>query len=130
MEFLQNNTARQKILDDTTRTPEEAGLIESHNNAVKSVKNNSSLAGADIINYLNKKDSYRKSLIVDDGGTQPTSQPTATQPAIHNATSGTVALAEKQINARFKAKGVMATENGIKVGDTTLGISYSDMLMV
>jgi hypothetical protein len=103
MEFLQNNTARQKILDDTTRTPEEAGLIESHNNAVKSVKNNSSLAGADIINYLNKKDSYRKSLIVDDGGTQPTSQPTATQPAIHNATSGTVALAEKQ-KCSFQSK--------------------------
>ena len=50
MELLQNNTARQKILDDATRTPEEAGLVESHKTVMDSVKNKS-----DIINYLKKK---------------------------------------------------------------------------
>ena len=54
MELLQTNTARQKLLNDATRTPEEAGLIESHNTALQSVKNKSTLAGTDI-NYLKKK---------------------------------------------------------------------------
>ena len=76
MKLLQNNTARQKLLDDTTRTPEEAGLIESHNTVLK---NKSSLAGTDVINYLKKKDNYRESLNLDASEGDPNS--TAAQPA-------------------------------------------------
>ena len=92
-------------------------------------KNNSSMAGTDIINFLNKKDNYQKSLTANDDDADHTDssvQPAVPQPA---GKPGNVAVAEKQINAHFKAKGVTATEDGIKAGDTTLGISYSDMLM-
>jgi hypothetical protein len=71
IDLLQTSSSRQKLLDTTTRTPEEAGLIESHGEAVKSVKNKSSLASRDIINFLNKQDNYKKSLLPtvnnDDG---------------------------------------------------------------
>jgi hypothetical protein len=54
MELLQGNTSRQKIVDDAVRSSEEAGLIESHKNMLKSVGNKSSLGGTDIINFLRK----------------------------------------------------------------------------
>ncbi|CAB4006574.1 Hypothetical predicted protein [Paramuricea clavata] len=124
--FLQTNTARQKIFDDATRTPEAAGLIESHATAVNSVKSKSTLAGRDIINYLRKKDNYQKSLATptdDDAVDPPPAQPQAT-PKV-----GTIASAEKLINAHFKAKGIIPSEDGIKIGDATLGISYNDVVM-
>jgi hypothetical protein len=130
MELLQTNTARQKILNDATRTPEAAGLIESHGAAINSVKNKSTLAGTDIINYLRKKDNYQKSLATgvgydDDAAVDPPAPVQAAQPK-----TGTVASAEKLINAHFKAKGVTPSEDGNKIGDSgTLGISYNDMVI-
>ena len=65
IDLLRDNLLHQKLLDTTTRTPEETGLIEAHGEAVKSVKNKSSLAGRNIINFLNKQDNYKKSLVPD-----------------------------------------------------------------
>ena len=130
MELLQTNTARQKILDDATRRPEEAGLIESHGAAINSVKNKSPLAGTDIINYLRKKDNYQKSLAT--GGNNDDDEGPVDPPPVQagEPKTGTIASAEKLINAHFKAKSVMPSEDGIKVGDVgTLGISYNDIVM-
>jgi hypothetical protein len=107
IDLLETNTARQKILDDATRTPEAAGLIESHATAINSVKNKSTLAGTDIINYLRKKDNYQKSVAPptdegDTGAVDPPPQPPENTPKV-----GTIASAEKLINAHFKAKGVL-----------------------
>ncbi|CAB4004474.1 Hypothetical predicted protein, partial [Paramuricea clavata] len=68
--MLTKNNARDEVLNNAKRSSEEAGLIESRQEAKKSVKNNSSTAGNDIINFLRKTDSYRKSVgldqVVDD----------------------------------------------------------------
>ena len=59
MEMFTENNNRQKLLSDAKRSAEEAGLIESRATVLKSVKNKSSTAGNDVINYLKKPDNYR-----------------------------------------------------------------------
>ena len=92
MELLQSNAKRQKIVDDATHTPEESGLVESHNNMISSVKNKSSLAGTNIINFLNKKGNFQKSLQVEkDEGTAEGATNPAAQPPVLNGKPGMVA---------------------------------------
>ena len=131
IDLLETNTARQKILDNATRTPEAAGLIESHATAINSIKNKSTLTSTDIINYLRKKDNYQKSVASptdegDTGAVDPPPQPPTSQ---NTPKVGTIASAEKLINAHFKARGITPSDDGIKIGDTTLGIPYNDMVM-
>jgi hypothetical protein len=89
------------------------------------------LASTDIINYLRKKDNYQKSVASptdegDTGAVDPPPQPPTSQ---NTPKVGTIASAEKLINAHFKARGITPSDDGITIGDTTLGISYNDMVM-
>ncbi|CAB3997573.1 Hypothetical predicted protein [Paramuricea clavata] len=119
----------QKLLDDTTRTPEEAGLIESHNTVLQSVKHKSSLAGTDIINYLRKGDNYRKSLGLnpDESSVDPADAGGSGQTPVPKP--GTIASSVSQINKHFKSKGIKSTpEEDVRIGETTINILY-DIIM-
>ena len=133
IDLLQTSSSRQKLLDTTTRTPEEAGLIESHGEAVKSVKNKSSLASRDIINFLNKQDNYKKSLLPtvndDDGdgnggnaAPRPAGTPVPVKPS-------TVAGSRRLITQFLESKNIKPTEQGIRVSATKhIPVSYEDMI--
>ncbi|CAB3987890.1 Hypothetical predicted protein [Paramuricea clavata] len=115
----------------TTRTPEEAGLIEAHGEAVKSVKTKSSVAGRDIINFLNKKDNYKKSIVPDvdndDGAQGAAPPPTAANPT--PVKPATVACSRRLITNFLASKNVKPQENGIRTNTgTNLPISYDDMI--
>ena len=58
MSLLEQTTKRQKLLSDVKQTATETKLVNSYADMHKSVKNKSSLAEADIVNYLRKKDKY------------------------------------------------------------------------
>ncbi|CAB3978335.1 Hypothetical predicted protein [Paramuricea clavata] len=127
------NGGRNELLNTAKRSSEEAGLIESRQEVKKSVKNNSSTAGNDIINFLRKTDSYRKSVGLDqpvndddDGANAPVPVTAGVSGAGHKA--GTVAASAHKIEQHLQKHDVKPIANGIKMGDTELNISYEDMM--
>ncbi|CAB3977265.1 Hypothetical predicted protein [Paramuricea clavata] len=101
--------------------------------AKKSVKDNSSLAGNDIINYLRKADSYRKSVGLDstapdDGDDAAQAPPVTAGPSGAGHKPGTVAYAMSKIDEHFQKHSVKPTDTGIKTKDSTINISYQDMM--
>ncbi|CAB3976759.1 Hypothetical predicted protein [Paramuricea clavata] len=136
MDMLTKNNARDEILNNAKRSSEEAGLIESRQEAKKSVKNKSSTAGNDIINYLRKTDSYRKSVgldqVVDDDDAvvAPENNPAPVTAGASGAghKPGTVAASAAKIEEHLRKHNVKPVPHGIKYGDNDLNISYQDML--
>ncbi|CAB3982217.1 Hypothetical predicted protein [Paramuricea clavata] len=135
MDMLTKNNARDELLNNAKRSSEEAGLIESRQEVKKSVKNNSSTAGNDIINFLRKTESYRKSVgldqIVDDdddvsGGNTPVPVTAGASGAGHKP--GTVAASAAKIEEHLRKHNVKPIPQGIKYGDSEMGISYQDMM--
>ncbi|CAB3977946.1 Hypothetical predicted protein [Paramuricea clavata] len=135
MDMLTKNNARDELLNNAKRSSEEAGLIESRQEAKKSVKNNASTAGNDIINFLRKTESYRKSVgldqIVDDdddvtAGNAPVPVTAGASGAGHKP--GTVAASAAKIEEHLRKNNVKPVPQGIKYGDSELGISYQDMI--
>jgi hypothetical protein len=124
MALLQETTQRQKILDDSTRTPAAAELVESQAEMMKSVKANSSAAPANIVNYMKKKDRY-----VDEVGKNQNAEPDA-RPAATAAVAGvgTVRDHYNKITKHFKVKGITGTEKGLKFGSKTFNLNYEDVV--
>jgi hypothetical protein len=104
---------------------EEAELVHSYKDMMSSVENKSSLAGTDIVNYLNKKRKFKDSLVPSLPATlapPPTAAPLNIKPS-------TVAESEKRIAEFLKTRGITSSENGIKTGkDKSLPIAYQDMI--
>ena len=135
MEMFTENNNRQKLLSDAKRSAEEAGLIESRSTVLKSVKNKSSTAGNDVINYLKKTDNYRRSVGLDNepddepDATAPPAPPAATAgPSGANYKAGTVAASTAKIEEHFRKNGVKPSQNGVNFAGGTIGVSYNDML--
>jgi hypothetical protein len=59
---LQQTIERNNIVDQATASPKEQDYVNSYHDVMKSVQNKSPLAGADIVNFLNKKDKLKESL--------------------------------------------------------------------
>jgi hypothetical protein len=129
MALLQETTQRQKILNDSTRTPAAAELVESQAEMVKSVKANSSLASANIVNYMKKKDRYVDEVgqIAKNQNAVPNAQATTTTTAAV-AGVGTVRDHFDKITKHFKVKGIMNTEKGLKFGSKTFNLNYEDVV--
>ncbi|CAB3995176.1 Hypothetical predicted protein [Paramuricea clavata] len=133
MDMLTKNNARDEILNNAKRSSEEAGLIESRQEAKKSVREKSSLAGNDIINYLRKTDSYRKSVgldqPVDDDAAPAGNPPPAAGGSGAGHKPGTVAASAAKIEQHFEKHNVKPIPTGgIKYGDSDLNIPYQDMM--
>ncbi|CAB4040041.1 Hypothetical predicted protein, partial [Paramuricea clavata] len=134
MDMLTKNNARDEILNNAKRSSEEAGLIESRQEVKKSVRDKSSTAGNDIINYLRKTDSYRKSIgldqAVDDDTVAPKNNPVPVTAGASGAghKPGTVAASAAKIEQHFQKHNVKPTAQGIRYGSNDLNISYQDML--
>ena len=99
--------------------------MESQNEMMKSVKANSSLASANIINYMKKREKYADDVgqIAADAKGQNAAAGLAAA-----AGSGTVAHSFAKITNHFKAKGITGTEKGLKFGSKTFNINYEDIV--
>ncbi|CAB3991455.1 Hypothetical predicted protein [Paramuricea clavata] len=98
MLLLQDLTNRQKILDDSKRTPAEAELVDSHGEMVTSVKNKSSLGPANIVNYMRKKDKYLGELAKNAERQLPPPPP---PPPASTSTYGSIAYHEEKLKEHF-----------------------------
>jgi hypothetical protein len=94
---------------------------------VKSVKANSSLAPANIVNYMKKKDRYVDEVgqIKKNQNAVPNAQATTTAAV---AGVGTVRDHFDKITKHFKVKGIMNTEKGLKFGSKTFNLNYEDVV--
>ncbi|CAB3978620.1 ADP-dependent glucokinase [Paramuricea clavata] len=132
--FVENMRIHDELLNNAKRSAEEAGLIESRQEVKKSVKNNTSTAGNDIINFLRKTESYRKSAGLDqteeDKGVAPGNAAAPVTAGVSGAAHkpGTVASSTAKIEEHFRKNGVKPIPQGIKFADGQLGISYQDMI--
>jgi hypothetical protein len=68
---LQQTLERKDIVEQAAASPQEQAYVRSYYDAAKSVKKKSSLAGMDIINFLNKKDRFKGSLAAKPHLPQP-----------------------------------------------------------
>ncbi|CAB3988434.1 Hypothetical predicted protein [Paramuricea clavata] len=123
---------RQLELIKKTHTKENGQRSQAE--VKKSVRDKSSTAGNDIINYLRKTDSYRKSIgldqAVDDDTVAPENNPVPVTAGASGAghKPGTVAASAAKIEQHFQKHNVKPTAQGIRYGSNDLNISYQDML--
>jgi hypothetical protein len=125
--MLQEATQRQKILEDSTRTPAAAELVESQAEMVRSVKGKSTLASANIVNYMKKKAKY-----LDEVGQQRVDgepPPAAAAAAAGAAVGvGTVAYHTQKITNHFKTKAITNTGKGLSYGGKSFNLNYEDVM--
>ncbi|CAB4003039.1 Hypothetical predicted protein, partial [Paramuricea clavata] len=94
---------------------------------------NGGRTGNDIINFLRKTDSYRKSVGLDQPVNDDDDAANAPVPVTAGASGaghkpGTVAASAQKIEQHLQKHDVKPIANGIKMGDTELNISYQDMM--
>ncbi|CAB4016009.1 Hypothetical predicted protein [Paramuricea clavata] len=132
MEMLTENRNRQKLLNNAKRSAEDAGLIESCATVLKSVKNKSSTAGNDVINFLKKTDNYRQSVGLDNEDDNnnnekpivtPAPPPATAGPAGANYKPGTVAASTAKIEEHSRTNGVKPSANGVQFNGGMIGVS-------
>ncbi|CAB3988047.1 Hypothetical predicted protein [Paramuricea clavata] len=128
MTLLEQTSKRQKLLSDVKQTATETELVNSYADMHKSVKNKSSLADTDIVNFLRKKDKYLNETAVQPQNPQPANNNNADGSAAKALVAGTIAYHEKLITNHMKAKGITDTGKGVKYQGKTMNFSYEDMI--
>ncbi|CAB3985826.1 Hypothetical predicted protein [Paramuricea clavata] len=124
----EQTSKRQKLLSDVKQTATETELVNSYADMHKSVKNKSSLADTDIVNFLRKKDKYLNETAVQPQNPQPANNNNADGAAAKALVAGTIAYHEKLITTHMKDKGITDTAKGVKYQGKTMNFSYEDMI--
>jgi hypothetical protein len=92
---------------------------------VKSVKGKSTMASANIVNYMKKKAKY----IDEVGQQQPADgQPPAAAAAAVAVGAGTVAYHTQKIANHFKTKDIKNTDKGLSYGGKSYNLIYEDVM--
>ena len=98
--------------------------MESQAEMMKSVQAKSSLAPANIVNFMKKKDTYADEFTKKNAARTDAPVPAATAAA----GVGTVGHSEAKITEHFKKKGITDTGKGLKYGLKTFNINYEDLM--
>lgn len=120
---MHKEKSKEKVLQDATNTPERVGLIAAEGKTKQSVTQNSPLAGLDKIQYLEKKQKYKDSLVErkndDDNDNQQ-----------QQAKEGLKSHSTQKLVSFIKSKKVTTNANGnLLINRKTMGVNHNNLVM-